>query len=345
VALGPATAGDPVLGSAPTVDYRAPGLTYNTDVSNPKALNAVLPADVDRSTGVDGSNVFTRAPQVAHFRVAASPGSAEAYDLWAISNHFSSGPDTRVGQRTEQAAYAAAIASAISAADPSARIVVGGDLNVFPRPDDPFAPGDDLFPTDQLAPLYEAGLSNLWEDLVADVPSAAYSYTFQGQAQTLDNLFVNDPLHDDLVQVRAAHVNAGWPADFPGDGPRGVSDHDPQVARFSSRAALSVADTSVVEGDKGTRDAVFHVTVSRPLSQPATVCLAPFGITADPKQDFDAVVSCTTLAAGRTAVDLAVPVRGDKKREPDEAFGVLVVANAGIRLADPVAIGTIVNDD
>jgi predicted extracellular nuclease len=345
VTLAPATADDPVLGSAPTVDYRAPGLAYNTDVSNPKALNAVLPADVDRSTGTDGNNVFTRAPQVAHFRVSASPGSADAYDLWAISNHFSSGPDTRVGQRTEQAAYAAAIATAISTANPDARVVVGGDLNVFPRPDDPFAPGDALFPSDQLGPLYEAGLSNLWEDLVADVPAAAYSYTFQGQAQTLDNLFVNAPLHADLVQVRAAHVNAGWPADFPGDGPRGVSDHDPQVARFSSRAALSVADTSVVEGDSGRRDAVFHVTVSRPLSQPATVCLVPFGITAEPKHDFDVVLPCATLAAGRTAVDLAVPVRGDRKREPDETFGALVVANGGIRLADAVAVGTIIDDD
>jgi uncharacterized protein len=345
VALAPATADDPVLGSSPAVDYRAPGLAYNSDVSNPKALNAVLPADVDRSTGTDGNNVFTRAPQVAHFRVAASPGSAEVYDLWAISNHFSSGPDARVGQRTEQAAYAAAIASAISAADPDARVIVGGDLNVFPRPDDPFAPGDPLFPSDQLGPLYGAGLSNLWEDLVADVPAAAYSYTFQGQAQTLDNLFVNAPLHDDLVQVRAAHVNAGWPADFSGDGPRGVSDHDPQVARFSSRADLSVADTSVVEGDSGRRDATFHVTLSRPLSQDTTVCLVPFGITAMPVVDFDLVLPCARVAAGQTAVDLAVPVRGDRVRERDETFGALVVAGGGVRLADPLGIATIVNDD
>jgi hypothetical protein len=35
---------------------------------------------------------------------------------------------------------------------------------------------------------------------VADVPSGAYSYTFQGQAQTLDQLFVNDALHGDWVQ-------------------------------------------------------------------------------------------------------------------------------------------------
>ena len=90
---------------------------------------------------------------------------------------------------------------------------------------------------------------------MADVPAAAYSYTFQGQALTLDHLFVNDALHADLVQMRAAHVNAGWPADFPGRRRRGLSDHDPQVARFASRAALSVADVSVVEGNSGRRHA------------------------------------------------------------------------------------------
>jgi uncharacterized protein len=345
VSLAPVTADEPVLGSSPGVTYRAPGLPENADVSNPKALNAQLPADVDTSTGTDGTNVFTRAPQVAHLRVAAAPGSADAYDLWAVSNHFSSGPDGRVGQRSEQAAYAAAIATAIETAHPGARVVVGGDLNVFPRPDDPFSPGHPRFPSDQLAPLYDAGLSNLWEDLVADVPAAAYSYTFQGQAQTLDHLFVNAPLHADLVQIRAAHVNAGWPADFPGDGARGLSDHDPQVARFSSRAALSVADTAVTEGDTGRRNATFRVTVTRPLAQATTVCLAPFGITALPVVDFDVVLACAPLPAGQTTVDLAVPVRGDRVRERDETFGVLVVAGGGIRLADPLAVGTIVNDD
>ncbi|GAA1795086.1 hypothetical protein GCM10009835_11400 [Planosporangium flavigriseum] len=60
------SAADPILGSSPTVQFRSPGLSYNADVQNPKSLNAVLPADVDTSTGVDGSNVYTRAPQVAH---------------------------------------------------------------------------------------------------------------------------------------------------------------------------------------------------------------------------------------------------------------------------------------
>jgi uncharacterized protein len=338
-------ADDPVLGSAPAVDYRAPGLAYNTDVANPKALNADLPADVDTSTGVDGSDVYTRAPQVGRFRVQAAPGSSDTFDLWAISNHYSSGPDGRVGQRTEQAAYGAALTAAIESGHPGARVVLGGDLNVYPRPDDPFAPGDPLFPSDQLGPLYEGGLSNLWDDLAGDVPAAAYSYVFQGQGQTLDQLFVNDRLHDDLVQVRSAHVNAGWPADHDGDGARGLSDHDPQVARFASRAALSVADASVVEGDRGRTDATFRVTLSRPVSESIRVCLVPFAQSALPILDFDLALPCRTIAAGSTSTELAIPVRGDRLREQDETFGVIAVALAGIRVPDPTATGTIVDDD
>jgi predicted extracellular nuclease len=232
VQLLPVSASDPVLGSSPTVQYRGAPLPYDTDVSNPKALNAVLPADVDRSTGVDGSNVFTRAPQVGHFRIWRVGIDRGTYvDLYAISNHFSSGPDGRVGQRTEQAAYNAQIVDALQAADPGAKVVLGGDLNVYPRADDPFAPGDPHFPSDQLGALYEQGLHNLWDTIVAQVPQAAYSYVFEGQAQTLDQLFVTDSLFDDLVVARHAHVNSDWPADEPGDGPHGTSDHDPIVAR------------------------------------------------------------------------------------------------------------------
>ncbi len=234
VQLLPAQADDPVLSSSPRVVYRSPGLPANAHMQNPKALNAALPADVDTSTGVDGVNVFTRAPQVALFRVWRDRIGASVFaDLYAISNHFSSGPTTRIGQRREQAAYNAVIVAAVQTAHSGARVVVGGDLNVFPRPDDPFAPGEPLFPSDQLAPLYARGLTNLWDRLVAEAPASAYSYVFQGQAQTLDQLFVTSALRDEVTRVRAAHINADWPADFDGDGARGVSDHDPQVAHVS----------------------------------------------------------------------------------------------------------------
>lgn len=317
----------------------------NADVQNPKALNAVLPADVDTSTGRDGNNVFTRAPQLGKFSVAAAPGSTERFTLYALSNHYSSGPDSRIGQRREQARYGAAIVTAIEAADQTARVVYGGDLNVFPRPDDPIATGEQPTPSDQLAPLYEAGLHNLWDNLVADVPASAYSYSFEGHAQTLDHLFVNDAFYGDLVQVRAAHINADWPAEFAGDGSRGSSDHDPQVARFRSRASLTVADATVVEGDQGTRQLTFTATVSRPLSQSVLLCAATVGLTAQAGSDFEPYAGCKVLAAGQTSVAFPVSVRGDRKRESDEKLTLLVAGVPGLRLADPLATGTITNDD
>jgi predicted extracellular nuclease len=352
LSLAPATAADPLLGSSPTVTYRGAPLAANADVQNPKALNAVLPSDVDNSTGVDGSNVYTRAAQVAKFFVAAAPvkpganpASAEGYTLWAVSNHFSSTPNARVGQRREQAAYGAAIANAVQATDPNARLVYGGDLNVYPRPDDPIATSDTDTPSDQLGPLYRAGLHNLWDNFVADAPAAAYSYTFQGQAQTLDSLFVNDALYGDLVQIRAAHVNAGWPADFAGDGARGASDHDPQVARFRSLSSLSVADASVVEGNNGPTPLRFPVTVSRPLSKDVVICAAAVGLSAEAGVDFDPFAGCSVLKAGTTSVTFTVTVRGDRRRERDEKVALLVAGFPGLRLADPLAIGTILDDD
>jgi predicted extracellular nuclease len=343
VSLAPAGTG--VLSATPGVEYRAPALPYNADVQNPKSFNAELPDDVDTSTGVDGSNVYTRAPLVGKFLVASAPGSSEALTLWVIGNHFSSTPNARVGQRREQAGYGAAIVTAIEAHDASARIAYGGDLNVFPRPDDPIAQSDSDTPSDQLAPLYDAGLRNLWEDLLADAPSAAYSYVFQGQAQTLDHIFVNETLYGDLVRMRAAHVNAGWPADHAGDGPRGVSDHDPQIARFRSRAALTVADVSVGEGNSGTTPATFAVRVSRPLSQPVFVCAATLGITASDGSDYNGIAGCKTLAPGATSLTFTVNVRGDRRREPNEQFALLVLGAPYVQLADPIAVGTITNDD
>jgi predicted extracellular nuclease len=337
VSLAPATADDPVLGSAPAVSYRAPGLAYNADVQNPKVLNADLPADVDTSTGVDGSDVFTRAPQVGKFTVAATPGSSDKFTVWAVSNHYSSTPDARIGQRREQAAYGAAIVTAIGA---GARVVYGGDLNVFPRPDDPVQPVSD-----QLAPLYDAGLHNLWEDLAADEPESAYSYVFEGQAQTLDHLFVSPALRDDLGQMRAAHVNADWPADHDGDGSRGSSDHDPQVARFHAKPRLSIADVSVVEGNRGETPMTFTVTASRPLPHPVVLCAATVGVTAMPGSDYDTLVRCTVMPAGATTATFTVSVNGDRKREANEKLALVVGSLPGQWSSDPIAYGTIVNDD
>ena len=261
VELLPATADNPVLGSTPDFTYRSGANAYNADVQNPKSLNAPLPDDVTGST--DGDEVYTRDPQVGLFRVWRTAVGVGAWtDVYAISNHFSSTPDSRVNQRREQAAYLALIVGATG----SDRVVAGGDFNVFPRPDDPLVP-----PSDQLGPLYDAGLDNLWETLVAEEPQAAYSYVFVGQAQTLDGQFVTPTLLDELTETRVAHVNADYPAEFPGDGARGLSDHDPMASRFELEATLEgleallalYCETGAITGPNTCKQLQHHLEQSR----------------------------------------------------------------------------------
>ena len=90
----------------------------------------------------------------------------------------------------------AALVAFIEQANPNAGIIMGGDLNVYPRPDDPFAPIGKPGSSDQLGALYAPalGLTNLWDVLLGQAPEAAYSYVYLGMAQTLDQMFVNQAM-------------------------------------------------------------------------------------------------------------------------------------------------------
>jgi hypothetical protein len=234
VELLPAMADHPVLGDDPQVYYPdGDALPYNTDVQNPKVFNAILPDYVTGDT--DGDNVFTRPPQVALFRIwRDSVGMSVFQDVYISNNHFSSGPDRRVDQRTEQAAYNAAIVEALQ--EINSYVSVGGDLNVYPRPDDPFPTPNE---SDQLKALYEVPLTNLWNLMVNEYPVSAYSYIYQGQSQTLDQLFTSQTWLAELTQARMTHINADFPADYPGDGPRGTSDHDPVFSAYNLLPTLN----------------------------------------------------------------------------------------------------------
>jgi uncharacterized protein len=231
--------GDPILGAKPTIDgYTSVGL--DGDVSNPKTFNALLPAGV---SACETNWVFPRAPDVGLFRIYnTSIGVGNHADVYVINNHFKSGPDTCTGHRTEQAKYNAALVAYIQAHVMNARIVVGGDLNVYPRPDD-IAYGA----SDQLGSLYDPslGLKNMWEVLLAQAPEAAYSYVYLGMAQTLDQMFVNEAMLDSLEQFRIAHINSDFAADYPDDVARGTSDHDPNVATFILKAPGSVSINNI----------------------------------------------------------------------------------------------------
>ncbi|QSB04051.1 hypothetical protein [Natronoglycomyces albus] len=255
VELLEAEASDPVLGENVALDYDGEPLEMNFEVSNPKALNSVLRDEVlDQCTSsgpraCSGDNVHARAPMVGQFRIWRDEIGASTYnDVYLVNNHFNAGPDRRILQRTDQAAYVAAIGEAILAEDAQAHVVIGGDMNVFPRPDDPYAPGEEISgigegPSDQLVALYDSPFTNLYDQMLSDYPSAAYTFGFQGQAQTLDHLWFSPALLEVLVDARSAKINVDYPADAvneePAYGHLGASDHDPEVATIDASVSYA----------------------------------------------------------------------------------------------------------
>jgi hypothetical protein len=110
---------------------------------------------------------------------------------------------------------------------------------------------------------------------------------------------------------------------------------------------LSISDAGVVEGDVGTTDAVFTVTLSRPADQPVSVGLQTFNGTATAGSDYAPVnpLIPLTFDPGETSKTVRVAILGDAAFEPDETFQVLLRNPVGATISDGTGVGTILNDD
>ena len=75
-------------------------------------------------------------------------------------------------------------------------------------------------------------LRNLWSQAPA---TNRYSFQYNGQLQTLDHIFVNEPLADRFISLRYVHFDNDYYERNDTTSPTGVSDHDPPVATFSLR--------------------------------------------------------------------------------------------------------------
>jgi probable HAF family extracellular repeat protein len=89
---------------------------------------------------------------------------------------------------------------------------------------------------------------------------------------------------------------------------------------------MTIADTSVTEGNTGTRNATFTVTLSRASAQPITVHYATADGGAVAGTDYLAASGTLTFAPGQTTRTIPVTVLGDRVPE-DEGF-MLTLRNA-----------------
>lgn len=109
--------------------------------------------------------------------------------------------------------------------------------------------------------------------------------------------------------------------------------------------SVSIADTAIQEGNSGTQDAVFTVSLSAAASFPVSVNYSTTGNTAGAGRDFVATSGTVTFAPGDTSATIHVPVVGDTLNEPDETFFVMLSGAVNARISRVRATGTIQNDD
>jgi probable HAF family extracellular repeat protein len=84
--------------------------------------------------------------------------------------------------------------------------------------------------------------------------------------------------------------------------------------------SVSIGDVTITEGNAGTTNAVFTVTLSAPASVPVTVHFATGNGTASAGSDYSAHSGTLTFAPGQTTATVTVAVNGDVIAEPNETF-------------------------
>jgi probable HAF family extracellular repeat protein len=115
--------------------------------------------------------------------------------------------------------------------------------------------------------------------------------------------------------------------------------------------SLSISDVIVTEGDSGTTDAVFTVTLDAASGKTVTINFQTFdapptGTRATPGIDYKSTSGTLTFVPGDMSESITVQVLGDTSNEPNEFFLVdLLAPPTNATLGKLFGTGTIINDD
>ena len=111
--------------------------------------------------------------------------------------------------------------------------------------------------------------------------------------------------------------------------------------------AVSVGDAAVVEGNAGTANAVFTVTLSVPRTTVTPVQYETANGTATAGSDYTAKTGTVSIPAGSSMAKISVPVKGDTVAEGTETFSVKVIGTgtSGVATDRDHGTGRIIDDD
>ncbi len=125
----------------------------------------------------------------------------------------------------------------------------------------------------------------------------------------------------------------------------GTSAATAAISNDDPKPGVSIGDASVLEGDGGTTELTFTLTLVGATALPAVVRYVTSGGTATADGDYTAVAGTLTFAVGDTSKTVTVAVNGDTAYEPNETLFVDLTAVSDVQLLDGHAVGTIENDD
>lgn len=112
-----------------------------------------------------------------------------------------------------------------------------------------------------------------------------------------------------------------------------------------SPPTISISDAAVTEGNSGTANAIFTVSLSSASAKIISVNVAAIEGTAKEGIDFQPTSDVLTFLPGTTSRNFFVPVIGDTEDEPNESFSVLLSNPVNATLGNPRGVGTIIDDD
>jgi hypothetical protein len=141
----------------------------------------------------------------------------------------------------------------------------------------------------------------------------------------------NDTVLLNLSNPTNAHINDG----------QGIGT----IINDDAGPGLSINDVTVTEGNSGTINANFTVTLSAASNQTVTVSAITSNGSARSPGDYTATGVRLTFAPGETQKTFSVPVKGDLLDEPNETFFIVLSSSINATLARGRGIGTIVDND
>lgn len=180
-----------------------------------------------------------------------------------------------------------------------------------------------------------AGTAVALEDYVAQ--SGTLTFTPGGAKSQLITVQVNGDTKvesDETFIVRLSHAVGGFIGS--GDGIGTIKNDD---------VDLSINDLTVIEGDSGTKNAVFTVTAFGSTERTVTVNWVTVDGTALAGSDYQASAGAVSFAPGGGTANVTVPILGDVFNEPNETFSVVLVSPSGGRLAKGTGVATIIDND